>query len=141
SASVEALRGAGIEVPAPLATLGVDGVATLADLQTTYPEAARGALNAAVRADVAAGRTGRLAGFLRTQLGTRSLEPREGDDADAVLSRAEAALVAGDLAAALGELQGLPEAGSASIAAWVARAGARQQALNSVAALAGIVDN
>ncbi|MFV2038586.1 MAG: COG4223 family protein, partial [Paracoccaceae bacterium] len=82
-AAIEALQGAGIDVPAPLATLGADGVATLAELQSGFAQAARGALNAAVRADVSAVRTGRLAGFLRTQLGARSLEPREGDDADA----------------------------------------------------------
>lgn len=141
SAAIETLQGAGIEVPAPLTAQGVDGVATLARLQGDFPQAARRALNAAVRADVSAGRTGRLAGFLRTQLGARSLEPREGADADAVLSRAEAALAVGDLAAALDELERLPEAGVNSIASWVARAETRRRALEGVAALAGMVEN
>ncbi|MGR3341866.1 MAG: hypothetical protein ACU0DI_01295 [Paracoccaceae bacterium] len=135
------LKDAGVELPGDLMALSRDGVASLADLQREFPTAARVALNAAVRADVAAGRQSRLAGFLRTQLGARSLEPRQGNDPDAVLSRAEAALRAGDLSQSLRELDILPAAGAAQMAGWMDKARARQRAAAAVAALAETVNN
>ncbi len=77
-----------------------------------------------------------MATFLRTQSGVRSLEPREGTDPDAVLSRAEAALHNADIAAALTELQGLPPEGQGAMADWVARANQRMAAAEAAAALA-----
>jgi hypothetical protein len=66
---------------------------------------------------------------LRAQLGVRSLEPREGDDTDAILSRAEAALAGGRLGDALAEIETLPEAARAATSDWAARATARHDAL------------
>lgn len=71
----------------------------------------------------------RVSAFFRTQLGTRSLEPKEGDDPDAILSRAEAALKAGQLDTALAELAAMPEAGQPALAPWIASANARRDAL------------
>ncbi len=135
------LKNAGVEIPADLMALSRDGVASLAELHREFPAAARIALNAAVRADVAAGRQSRLIGFLRTQLGARSLEPRPGSDPDAILSRAEAALRAGDISRTLRELDELPAAGSAQMAGWMDKARAHQQAAAAVAALAETVNN
>ncbi len=77
----------------------------------------------------------RFSAFLRTQLGTRSLEPKAGDDADSVLSRAEAALRQGDIATALTELDALPEAGQPALAEWRAQAETRKAALDAGAVL------
>ena len=77
-----------------------------------------------------------MAAFLQNQLGTRSLEPREGNDPDAVLSRVEAAVRQGDLSAALTEIEALPEAGRAEMADWEAAALLRASALDSAADLA-----
>ncbi|TCP61164.1 hypothetical protein EV663_106111 [Rhodovulum bhavnagarense] len=125
-----------IEVPAALADIAGQGVATLAALQEDFPTAARAALDAALkqRADGDVG--DRVGAFLRSQLGVRSLTPREGDDADAVLSRAEAALRQGALDAALAELDMLPDAARGEMAGWIARAVARQQAVAAAQSIA-----
>ncbi|MBK1634850.1 COG4223 family protein [Rhodovulum adriaticum] len=123
------------EVPAALADIAAQGVPTLAQLQSDYPPAARAALDAALEEQADGDVANRMTAFLRSQLGMRSLSPREGDDADAVLSRAEAALRAGDLAAALDELNALPDAARAEMAGWVADATARAEAVAAAAAL------
>ena len=61
------------------------------------------------RSDADTGGGNVLTNFLKAQTGARSVAPREGDDPDAVLSRANASVEAGDIAAALDEIQALPE--------------------------------
>lgn len=126
----------GTAVPQVLADVADAGLPTLAALQDTFPAAARDALDASVRAGVESGELSRFAGFLQTQLGTRSLEPKEGDDADAVLSRAEAALRQGDIGSALAELEALGAAGQPAMEEWRAKAEARKAALDAVSVLA-----
>ena len=133
--ALEALKAVGAEIPAGLADGAADGVASLPDLQAAYPEAARAALAASIAALVQSGAISRVEGFLRSQLGTRSLEPKEGDDPDAVLSRAEAAVKAGNLGTALAEIATLPEAGRAKMAAWVEMAAGRLAAEQGAASL------
>ena len=126
----------GLDVPEALAATAEDGVTPLSELQRTFPEAARSALRAAARGpEEGADPVDRLAAFLRAQTNARSLEPRAGDDADAVLSRAEAAVGSGDLRAALAELESLEEGPQAAMDAWLAEARARQQAEDAVATL------
>ncbi|HHC30040.1 MAG TPA: hypothetical protein ENK80_05710 [Rhodobacterales bacterium] len=127
---------ADVEVPEGLAQFAADGVPTLASLQETFAPAARASLDAATRAQVESGEVSRFSAFVKTQLGTRSLEPREGDDPDAVLSRAEAAVKQGDIGAALVELDALPEAAHPAMAEWRAMAEKRKTALDASAALA-----
>jgi hypothetical protein len=74
---------------------------------------------------------------LRGQLSVRSVAPREGEDADAVLSRAQAHLAEGQLDAALTEVESLPEPVRAAMADWIAQARTRVEA---DAALAGLRD-
>lgn len=126
----------GIEAPEALARAGAEGVPTLASLQEAFPPAARAALDAAIKSAVDDGSMTRLSAFLRSQLGTRSLEPREGDDPDAILSRAEAALKLGDIEGALSELDAMPEASASALAAWKEMASARKAALDAGAELA-----
>lgn len=129
------LSAAGIDLPAGLVA-SAEGLPTLAALQDGFAEPARAALRASL--DHGAGETlsERVTVFLRNQTGARSLSPRDGADPDAVLSRAEAALRAGDLAAALAELGGLPETGQAQMAPWAAQAQIRIDGLAAVAAMA-----
>lgn len=103
----------------------VSGVSTLADLQADFPEAARQALQLARKASGGGGWADRLVAFLAAQTGARSLAPREGDDPDAVLSRAEFALSEGRLADALTELSSLDAAIRGPLDGWIARAEAR----------------
>jgi hypothetical protein len=67
--------------------------------------------------------------FLQTQLGIRSLAPREGDSPDAILSRAEAAARSGDLMEAVAELEALPEPARAEMSDWMERATTRAEAV------------
>lgn len=110
------------------------GIPTLAALQADFPEAARQSLQIARANAPDSGWGGRLADFLAAQTGARSLTPREGDDPDAVLSRAEFALSEGRLADALAEARILDDTIRAPLAGWITRAEAR---LTVLAALEG----
>ncbi len=140
ASAVADLADAGIDLPAAIAERADTGVPTLSDLQRSFPQAARAALDAARRSEVGPTWGDRLTTFLRTQTGARSLAPRDGDDADAILSRAEAALRAGDVGLALTEASALPEVAQQALSDWLADATARQAAAAAVAALATSVD-
>ncbi|TNC48192.1 hypothetical protein FHG66_15070 [Rubellimicrobium rubrum] len=127
------LQAAGAEVPEPLARTATEGVPTLAALQDAFPEAARTALAAARDEGLLSDGDGVL-GFLRGQLSVRSVTPREGDDPDAVLSRAESALSRGDLASTLSQVESLPEPVRLPMADWISQARIR------VAAEAALAD-
>lgn len=138
----------GTPAPQALAALGevpdtlrpmAQGLPTLAMLQASYPAAARAAL-AALPPPVDAPLGDRLVGFLRTQTGARSLAPRDGDDPDAVLSRAEAALRAGNLRLVLDELDLLPEPAASAMAGWRGQAEQRADALDALDALRAELD-
>jgi hypothetical protein len=129
------LTGNGVTVPDPLSQAAEDGLPTTSILLTEFPDAARDALRAARAAEEAQGDTGGMAGFLQNQLGARSVTPRSGDDPDAVLSRAEAALRSGDLESVLTEIATLPEDAKTELSDWVAMARLRRDALSAAAAL------
>ncbi|UWQ22374.1 COG4223 family protein [Jannaschia sp. W003] len=109
--------------PEALAAVAESGVPTSAALADRFGPASREALRAA--RETGAGAEPGLRGFARSLVNARSLEPREGDDADAVLSRAGAALREGDIAAALAEIETLPPEVGAPLEDWAASARAR----------------
>ncbi|WP_394398302.1 COG4223 family protein [Sulfitobacter sp. 1A15299] len=122
------LQQAGVDdIPETLRESAAGGVVTLANLQARYPDAARQAL-ATARAAVPEEGEGGFGSFLKRQLGARSVAPREGTDADAVLSRAEAAVRDGRLTDALAEIDTLPAPAQDAMAEWLADARARQAA-------------
>jgi hypothetical protein len=129
----EAMAGvtaAGVDLPPVLSEHAEEGLITLDRLIETFPEAARSALRAARSQGGDAG--GGVVAFLERQLAVRSVAPREGDDADAVLSRAEAAVRAGDIDTALSELSGLAGAAKEEMQGWIATAQTRQDAVRAV---------
>ena len=126
----------GRSVPDALALVSEDGVPTLGGLQDSFPEAARAAL-AVTRSEET---DGGVAGFLKSTLGVRSVEPRAGDDPDAVLSRAEAAVREGRLSDAFAEIEGLPESGRAELTSWMAAATKRSEALSAFAAVSDAIN-
>ena len=126
---------AGQDLPAFLTDNAQSGLPTLQTLRTSFPDAARVALDAALQANMGESWAERVGAFLRGQTGARSLTPREGTDPDAVLSRAEAAVAAGDLATALTELDALPSQAQAALTDWRAKAGLRLQAATAVQGL------
>lgn len=122
------------DVPGALTAVR-DGVPTLASLQTSFPEAARAALATARREGASGEPEGGFTAFLRNQLDVRSVAPKEGDGADAVLSRAEASLREGRLTDTLAELSALPEVARAELTDWQAQAEVRADALAAAATL------
>jgi hypothetical protein len=131
------LADTGAQVPQVLSDHAAEGVASLPALRESFPPAAREAL--------AATRTGGggegIGAFLQRQLGARSVSPRAGDDADAILSRAESAIVQGRVEQALTELDSLPDAARPPLDGWIARAQARVDALAAVQSLAATPEN
>ena len=116
-------------VPDALSAVAETGVATQAALREDFPDLARAALRAARdNAPAEEGESG-IGSVLEKMFEVRSVEPREGDDADAVLSRAEAAVRGGDLQTALTEIEALPDVAKAELETWVAAANARFAAL------------
>jgi hypothetical protein len=71
---------------------------------------------------------GRLVAGARGLVSIRPSGPIAGTDPTAIVSRMEAAVAAGDLAGALRERDGLPQAGQQASAEWAARAAARVSA-------------
>lgn len=122
-----------IGASAPDALLAVqDGVPTLGSLQEQFPDVARAALAIARSEGVSGEETTGFGAFLRNQFDVRSTTPREGNSADAVLSRAEAAMRGGRLADALSEISALPEVARAEMSDWLAQAEARADAIAAV---------
>ena len=130
------LAAAGVAVPAGLPAQ-IEAAPTLQQLRADFPQAARLALAVSLRATTTedTGAMDRFGAFLRSQTGARSLEPRTGDDPDAVLSRAEAALKAGDVPGTLAAFAALPDEGRAALAPWIASAQARLDAEQAISAL------
>lgn len=134
--------GAATEVPEALTAVADSGVPTMSALQAAFPPLARAALPLALQETAGEGMGDRLGAFVMGQIGGRSVEPREGDDPDAVLSRVEAAVRAGDLQTALTEIAALPEGAQGVLAPWVADVEARAAAEEGLAALtAALSDN
>lgn len=118
AAFADALSGLGAPVPEALAVVSEAGAPSIAALQAAFPDAARNALDAALRSNMGGSWTERATTFLKTQTGARSTTPHEGSDPDAILSRAEAALGSGDLQTVLTELSALPMEAQTAIADW-----------------------
>ena len=131
--AIAALAGADIAVV--LTDNATAGLPSLQALQASFPDSARAALEAALRANMGESWSERVGNFLRTQVGVRSLTPRDGPDPDAILSRAEAALTAGDVAQALAEMATLPTPAQDALSAWRVRAQLRLDAQAALAAL------
>ena len=136
----ELLPGLGLSVPAALQDHAGTGLPSLTALQDGFPHAARLALESALRADMGDSWTERATSFFRSQTGARSLTPQDGNDPDAVLSRAEAALASGDLDTTLSELANLPQVAQDALADWRGLAERRQAGLKSLAYVASKIE-
>lgn len=130
------LEETGVTIPAALKAVAAGGVVSLAQLQESFPDAARAALSAARKAQPETG-TGGFTAFLRDQLGARSLEPQAGNDPDAILSRIEAATRENRLADALAEMETLPEVARVELSDWAGDVARRLEALAAAEQLGG----
>ncbi len=139
SGVLDQLESVGVTVPDALRA-AQSGVKTLPQLRNAWPEAAHAALRASILAGQDEGLVGSVSTFLQAQVASRSLTPQEGDDADAILSRAEAALKDDDVSGALSELEMLSTEAQASDAFgdmrdWLADARLRLEAEEAIDAL------
>ncbi|MCF6304826.1 MAG: hypothetical protein L3J33_05600, partial [Rhodobacteraceae bacterium] len=121
-------------VPAALAA-AQNGVQTLEDLQTAFIPAAHNAIRASVSDTGDTGLLSSFGSFLRSQVATRSLTPQQGNSADAILSRMEAALLQDQLETVLTEANTLPEIAKPEIADWIEQVRQRQSVLQGLAQL------
>ena len=118
-----------IGLPASLVENAPNGVASLSILQKQFPVAARAALKLAREEQGPAEDENGVLAFLKMQLGVRSLDAKGGGSADAVLSRAQAAVDVGDFAVALSEITALSSVGQGALQGWSLVATLRLQVL------------
>ena len=97
------------------------GFVTKEKLVEQFPIVARMALNSA-RSEGKEAQAKTFTNYLKTQLKARSVMPREGMSADAILSRAEAAVKDDKLADALSELESLDLAARTQMGDWISQA-------------------
>lgn len=125
----------GVTVPPALTAAAPTGVATLAALRDTFPDAAHAAIRASIMAGAGEGVLSRTRAFLDAQIASRSLTPQAGSSPDAVLSRVEDKLRHDDLAGAIREAEALPSEAQAALAPWLDAARLREGAVEGLAAL------
>ena len=124
-ASLDALALAtGVKIPESLAIIAVNGTTSWLTLRNGFSDVAHKALRADIRAKADDGSISKLGAFFKTQVGTRSLERKEGPETDAILSRVEDDLLNRRLDAALIEANSLPSSVKSAISVWVAKLGA-----------------
>ncbi len=114
------------------------GVASLAELQRAFPATARDIVAAGYGASEQ-GVLGDVLSRVSQVVTVRPVGEVPGDSAGAIVARAEGQLDRGDLAAALKELDALPEAAKAAAAAWRARAEQRVAADAAISKLNGLL--
>lgn len=115
-----------------LAPLAETGVPTLAQLQETYPDAAREALRIARETSASDGWGDRFLDFFAAQTEARPLTPLPGDTPEAILSRADLALAEGRVADAVAELDLLDPAIKPAVDPWLEKARAHISAAAAV---------
>ena len=131
----------GHALPNQLRSLAQEGVQTYQELRDSFAEAARSALNAARDELNESGGFMGIGNYLRQQFQARSVTPKMGDDADAVLSRVEQELRENDLTGALNELDALPDAARDQMQPWIDQARERQDALEQLDILSQEIGN
>ncbi|MEM9060540.1 MAG: mitofilin family membrane protein [Pseudomonadota bacterium] len=130
---IVALTGA----PAPEALLAVapGGAKTLDALTRAFIAQAPEAIKADLRAQSDGSALGQAAARVESLFAGRPKDAVEGDDAAAIVSRIEAELRGANLAAAVGEAEGLSDAAKTVLDGWLSDARARMAADEAAAAL------
>lgn len=121
-----------VEAPAALTAVAGSGTPSWTTLRNGFSDEAHKALRADTTANASGGVMGKFSAFLKTQVGTRSLERKEGSSTDAILSRVEDDLANRRLSAALAEADSLPEAPKTAIADWIANLSALSAAQSAL---------
>ena len=109
----------GIVIPTELSDVATQGAPSLFDLKKQLPQLTRVAIRADIKARADESILNKFTSFLKSQVGTRSLEPQAGDTMDAVFSRIEGALDERDLSTALAETNALSDLAKETMKDWV----------------------
>ncbi len=131
----------GATPPASLEAGADSGVPSALELRESFGPAAHDAIRATITASAGEGMFARARAFAESQVASRSLTPRAGQDPDAVLSRMEDALSRDDVAAALEEANALPSEATQAMSDWLAAARLRADAKAGLAELSASVEN
>ncbi|WGI21980.1 hypothetical protein [Amylibacter sp. IMCC11727] len=107
-------------IPAGLSAVAENGTPSWTTLRNGFSDAAHNALRADIEAKAKDGSISKIGAFFKTQVGSRSLERKEGPETDAILSRVEDDLVNRRLNAALTEANSLPDAAKTAMSSWIA---------------------
>lgn len=126
------------EIPEIVRVHQETGIATMAELRESFPEASRAAVRAAELASDQDSVAGGIGSLLRSIFQVRPLTPIEGNDPPALLSQAEALVRANRLRDAIEVLDALPEQSRLAMDSWLERADAR---LNVMEALDGMANS
>lgn len=106
-------------IPPKLLAVAQTGVPTYEELDEEFNDLSLRALQKDIERRRESGEITRLSAFLQSQIEVRSLEPRAGDSADAVLSRIGASFRAGDIEGARDEAKALPSGAAEIMASWL----------------------
>ncbi len=121
---------------AALEPLAGDGAPSRASLQASFPAAADAVRSAGRRIDPEAGLFDRLAASAGALVSVKPAGPVEGSSATAIVSRMEAEVDKGDLAAALAESDALDATSKSALSGWADAARRRVAIDTALAALA-----
>lgn len=125
----------GVTVDPVLNEFAASGVASLDALRSQLSPIAHEAIKSSIQSDGEEGTFGRIGAFLQSQVATRSLEPREGDSVDAVLSRIEGALVSNKLGDVAQEAAQLPDSAKSLLSDWLSKVDDRHRVLTAISQL------
>lgn len=139
SSELADLASQGVEIPEVLAANADVGIASTAALKSEFSETSHIVIRQSIkeRAEENGGTASRVGAFFKSQVAARSLEPKEGDSADAILSRMDAALQSGQLNAVLDEAKGLTERARAPLQDWLTKIETRNAVEDALTSLAG----
>ena len=124
------------EAVATLQPLADGGVPTQASLRRRFDDVVR-QVTAAAKGRTGDGWMDRVVDQVGSLVTVRRTDMATGESIDAIVTRAQAHLAAGDLAAAVQEMRSLPEQVRQTAEPWLADAGRRLYALDAVHALEG----
>jgi hypothetical protein len=122
-----------MDVPDALVSAAPSGIATQAELEEQFPDLAHTAIRADILAQAGDSAFSRAAAEVRARTAGRFVVETAGESVDAVLSRVEARLKEGALAAALNEAEALPDAARTPLSAWLTDLQTRADALAAFA--------
>jgi len=112
-----------------------NGLPSIFQLEEEFSQASHLAIRASIKSEAGDGTLSKVSAFFQSQVATRSLAPKEGDTADAILSRMSAAVSSGDMSKVLSEAEKLGDTARAPLTGFLNKARLRYNVLSAIDAL------